>query len=181
MGANVWQRDTGGSSSGTSFKVGPATAQYPVGPGKRKRVWTKDQQEQPATPATSAPGFAASRNGEAPSPSYRQPDHFEKRARMHDGYAFGNGHHTAYASHQPHRESVPKASSAGSKQQPAASASREPAAVQEQRHKSAELAELKRRIQQHEAQLLQQKVCSQDHHCLVGQRNLRKPCDVCTK
>ena len=157
MGANVWQRDSTGS--GTSFKVGPAPPQYPARPGKRKLVWTKGQQDQPATPAVSVPGLQ--RASEGPSTSYSQPDHFEKRARLNGSYA-ENGYHHGCESHASNRSNGARQHVADKRQQQtsSASASKNPAAVQAQQQKAAELAELKRRIQQQEAQLLQQKVHS---------------------
>ncbi len=156
MGANVWQRDVSGSGTGTTFKIGPTPVQHPARPGKRKLVWTKDQQDQPATPAASVPGPASHRNGDAPTTSYTQHDHFEKRSRLNEGAgAPHNGHYRDHDHQQNHRPFIPRAET---KQQQSGAASQDPVATQQQRMKEAELAELKRRIQKHEAQLAAQKV-----------------------
>lgn len=158
MGANVWQRDTSGTGPGTSFKIGPAPVQHPARPGKRKLVWTKDQQDQPATPAASTPSPAQSCGTDAPATSYSQHDHFEKRARMNDGLAAShNGHQQGYEGQNYARLHVPRMPVAETRRQQYGAASQDPAVVQQQRQKAAELAELKRRIQEHEAQLAAQK------------------------
>lgn len=158
MGANVWQRDTTGSGSGNTFNIGPAPIQHPARPGKRKLVWTKEQQDQPTTPAAFTPGPASHRTSDAPSISCSQHDHFEKRARLNDGLpASRNGHYRGDNDHQPHRPPVTRPCLAETKQQQTGAGAKDPAAVQAQRLKAAELAELKRRIQKHEAQLAAQK------------------------
>ncbi|KAA6418355.1 MAG: dnaJ protein subfamily C member 27-like [Trebouxia sp. A1-2] len=158
MGANVWQRDTSGTGSGTSFKIGPAPVQHPARPGKRKLVWTKDQQDQPATPAAFTPSPTQSRGTDAPATSYSQHDHFEKRARMNDGLAAShNGHQQGYEGQSYPRLHVPRVPVAETRRQQSGAASQDPAVVQQQRQKAAELAELKRRIQEHEAQLAARK------------------------
>jgi len=162
MGANVWQRDTSGTGAGTSFKIGPAPVQHPARPGKRKLVWTKDQQDQPATPAAFTPSPAQFRGTDAPATSYSQHDHFEKRARMNDGLAAShNGHQQGYEGQHYARLHVPRVPVAETRRQQSGAASQDPAVVQQQRQKAAELAELKRQIQQHEAQLAAQKVLYQ--------------------
>lgn len=162
MGANVWQRDTSGTGSGTSFKIGPAPVQHPARPGKRKLVWTKDQQDQPATPAAFTPSPTQSRGTDAPATSYSQHDHFEKRARMNDGLAAShNGHQQGYEGQSYPRLHVPRVPVAETRRQQSGAASQDPAVVQQQRQKAAELAELKRRIQEHEAQLAARKVLYQ--------------------
>lgn len=159
MGANVWQRDTSGTGPGTSFKIGPTPVQHPARPGKRKLVWTKDQQDQPATPAAFTPSLAQSCGTDAPATSYSQHDHFEKRARMNDGLAAShNGHQQGYEGQNYARLHVPRMPIAETRRQQSGAASQDPAVVQQQRQKAAELAELKRRIQEHEAQLAAQKV-----------------------
>ena len=159
MGANVWQRDTTGSGSGNTFNIGPAPIQHPARPGKRKLVWTKEQQDQPTTPAAFTPGPASHRTSDAPSISCSQHDHFEKRARLNDGLpASRNGHYRGDNDHQPHRPPVTRPCLAETKQQQTGAGAKDPAAVQAQRLKAAELAELKWRIQKHEAQLAAQKV-----------------------
>ena len=159
MGANIWQRDSTGSGSGTSFKVGPAPVQHPARSGKRKLVWTKDQQEQPATPAAFKPSPAQHCGSTAPDASFSQHDHFEKRARMNDGQtAAQNGHHYGYEGQPQFRPFHSRAPTVETRKQQTGAASLDPAVVQQQRQKEAELAELKRRIQKHEAQLAAQKV-----------------------
>ena len=159
MGANVWQRDSTGNGQGSSFKIGSAAAPHPARLGKRKLVWTKDQQEQPATPAASAPYPAAYRGNAAPSTSSSQHDHFEKRARVNESFsAPHNGYHRGQEAPPQRRHHNLGAPSAGTRQQQTGAASQDPAAVLERRRKEAELAELKRRIQEHEAQAAEHKV-----------------------
>ena len=166
MGANVWQRDTTGNGQGSSFKIGSAAAPHPARPGKRKLVWTKDQQDQPATPAASAPYPAAYRGSAALSTSSSQHDHFEKRARLNESL---NAPHIDYhrgpkAPPQRRHPSI-GAPPVETKQQQTGAASQEPAPVLEQRQKEAELAELKRRIQEHEAQAAKHKACTASFAC----------------
>ena len=169
MGANVWQRDSAGNGQGSSFKTGSAAAPHPARLGKRKLVWTKDQQDQPATPAASAPYPAAYRGNAAPNTSSSQHDHFEKRARLNESFnAPHNGYHRgqeAAPQRRHHNLGVP---SAGTRQQQTGAASQDPAAVLERRRKEAELAELKRRIQEHEAQAAEHKVSQHLLHFAVS-------------
>ena len=160
MGANVWQRDANGNGQGTSFKTGSAAGPHSARLGKRKLVWTKDQQDQPATPAAATPHPAAYRSNQAPSTSYSQHDHFEKRARLneassapHNGYQRGQEAPPSWK-HQARGPLL-----AESRQQQSAT-SQDPAAVLQRRKKEAELAELKRRIQEHEAQAAEHTVPS---------------------
>lgn len=159
MGANVWQRDTSGNSQGTSFKIGSAAGPHPARPGKRKLVWTKDQQDQPATPAGFTPSPAVFRSTDAPTTSYSQEDHFKKRARLNESWnAPQNGCYQGYQApaqkrQQPRGPSLPK-----TREQQSGAISQGQAAVLEQRKKEAELAELKRRIQEHEEQAAEHKV-----------------------
>lgn len=159
MGANVWQRDAAGSGQGTSFKTGSAAGPHPARLGKRKLVWTKDQHDQPATPAASAPQPVAHRGDLPASNSSRQLDHFEKRARLNEGFsASHNGYHRGHAAPLPQRHEDIGPLLADTRQQQTGAASQDPAAVLERRKREAELAELKRRIQQHEAQAAEHKV-----------------------
>ncbi len=162
MGANVWQRDTTGNGQSSSFKVGSAAAPNPARLGKRKMVWTKDQHHQPATPAASAPYPAPYRGNAAPSTSYSQHhDHFEKRARLNEPFhAPHNGCHRDPEAPPQRRHHNVQAPPAETRQQQTSAASLAPAAVLERRKKEAELAELKRRIQEHEAQAVEHKVCT---------------------
>lgn len=158
MGANIWQRDTTGSGQGTTFKIGPAAVPQPARPGKRKLVWTKDQQDQPSTPAAFAPSPATYRGTDAPSSSYSQQDHFEKRARLNDSMSTQhNGYHRGHeAPQRRHQARVPPLPE--TRKQQTGATSQDPAAVLERREKEAELAELKRRIQEHEEQAAEHKV-----------------------
>ena len=166
MGANVWQRDTTGNGQGSSFKTGSAAAPHPARPGKRKLVWTKDQQDQPATTAASAPYPAAYRDSSAASTSSSQHDHFEKRARLNESLNVPhNGYHRGPEAPPQRRHSSIKAPPAETKQQQAGAASKDPAAVLERRQKEAELAELKRRIQEHEDQAAKHKACTASLAC----------------
>ncbi|KAL3130262.1 hypothetical protein ABBQ38_008095 [Trebouxia sp. C0009 RCD-2024] len=158
MGANVWQRDAAGSGQGTSFKTGSAAGPHPARLGKRKLVWTKDQHDQPATPAASAPQPVAHRGDLPASNSSRQHDHFEKRARLNESFsAPHNGFHRGHAAPPPRRHEDRGPLLADTRQQQTGAASQDSAAVLERRKREAELAELKRRIQQHEVQAAEHK------------------------
>ena len=161
MGANVWQRDSSGTGQGTTFKIGSAAAAHPARPGKRKLVWTKDQQEQPATPAASTPSPAMHRASNAPSTSYSQPDHFEKRARLNDSSKPPQtGYHHNHQAPMPRRHQGAWIPLPETRQQQSGAAAADPASVLQRRKKEAELAELKRRIQEHEEQAAEHKVAS---------------------
>lgn len=174
MGANVWQRDTTGSGQGTSFKTGSAAGPHPARLGKRKLVWTKDQHDQPAIPSVSTPQPVTQRGGLPPSSSSRQYDHFEKTARLTESLKVPhNGYHRGPTAPQQWRHEDRGPLLAETRQQQSGAASQDPAAVLEQRKKDAELAELKRRIQQYEAQAEAQaaelKVC----HTLLAYGHVR--------
>lgn len=77
---------------------------------------------------------------------------------MNDGLAAShNGHQQGYEGQNYSRLHVPRMPVAETRRQQYGAASQDPAVVQQQRQKAAELAELKRRIQEHEAQLAAQK------------------------
>ena len=159
MGANVWQRDAKGSGQGTTFKTGSAAGPHPAQLGKRKLVWTKDQHDQPATPAASASQSVTHRGNLPASTSSRQHNHFEKRARLNESLcAPHNGYRQGHSAPLPWRHEDRGPRLADTRQQQTGAASQDPAAVLERRKKEAELAELKRRIQQHEAQAAEHKV-----------------------
>lgn len=85
---------------------------------------------------------------------------------MNDGLAASqNNHQQGYESQKYARLHVPRVPAAETRRQQSGAASQDPAVVQQQRQKAAELAELKRRIQEHEAQLAAQKVSYQ--HALL--------------
>ena len=169
MGANIWQRDTTGNGQGSTFKIGSAGAPHPARLGKRKLVWTKDQQDQPATPAASARYPAAYRGNAAPSASSSHQDHFEKRARLTESlHPPHNGYHRGQEAPPQRRHHNIGAPSMETRQQQTGAASQDPAAVLERRRKEAELAELKRRIQEHEAQAAEHKVSATSAACCPG-------------
>lgn len=174
MGAK-WQRDMTGQSKPPT-KV-PA-CQQAVRPGKRKLVWTKDQQDQPAVSA----GHSNGHPQYGPPAPVDQYDHFEKRRRLnqdlhtsqnvlqHEFVARQQPPHAAPAGQKQAADKVPAASAgpkqaAGSMQQ-APPARQDPAAVLAQQQKAAELAELKRRIKQEEDALIRQKVHSHVKHAM---------------
>lgn len=200
MGAK-WQRDTSGQSKPAPK---PPAFQQPIRPGKRKLVWTKDQQDQPAP---SRPGQSNGHLNPGPAGPYDQYDHFEKRARLNQdfqGYQGAQHHrhviqqqapypasdrvkpptngeqHHKHASHQqaPHTKPVGANAPANDTQQQPPLARQDPAAVLAQRQKAAELAELKRRIQLQEDALKRQKVtCGA---CLSDQSTDQTQC-TCTQ
>lgn len=174
MGAK-WQRDMTGQSKPPT-KV-PAF-QQPVRPGKRKLVWTKDQQDQPTVSAGHSNGHPPS----GPPAPVDQYDHLEKRRRLnqdlhtsqnvlqHMRVARQQPPHAAAAGQKQAAGKVPAAlaglkQAAGSMQQ-VPPARQDPAAVLAQQQKAAELAELKRRIKQEEDALIRQKVRSHVRHAM---------------
>lgn len=149
-----WQRDTTGQSK--AQLLAPPAKPQPIRPGKRKLVWTKDQQEQPAP--TGCSQWPAG-NGRSRSNPYDQYDHFEKRTRFNQE---ANNSYCAQNQQAPHQQrpvgpQVAQHNHAQGSQHPAA-ARQDPAAVLAERQKAAKLAELKRRIQQREADAAREKV-----------------------
>ena len=168
MGANVWQRDASGNSQGTTFKIGSAAGPHPARLGKRKLVWTKDQQDQPVTPAAFVPGPAVYRSSDGPTTSYSQEDHFEKRARLNESWnAPQNGCYQGYQAPAQRRQQRKGPSLPETRQQQSGAASQNHTAVLERQKKAAELAELKRQIQEHEEQVAEHKVLCSTALCLV--------------